>query len=144
MRKMKFPKTWISKSISESQKIAQELSALFKPGDVILLEGTLGSGKTFMVQQICKNWRVQEDVTSPTFTIIQNYTGDVAVNHMDLYRIEQIEELDQLGWEEMVYSDAITFIEWPQKVVPLLKSFYKIKINLVDGQREITLTKLNR
>ncbi len=138
---MNFPKTWISNSISDSQKIAQELSTLLMPGDVVLLEGTLGSGKTFLVQEICKNWHIEDDVTSPTFTLIQNYSGNIAVNHMDLYRIEAIEELDQLGWEDMVYSDAVTFIEWPQMVEPILNSYYKINIDLKDGRREITLNK---
>jgi tRNA threonylcarbamoyladenosine biosynthesis protein TsaE len=140
---MTFPKTWISNSISDSQKIARELSTILMPADVVLLEGTLGSGKTFLVQEICKNWHIEDDVTSPTFTLIQNYSGNIAVNHMDLYRIEAIEELDQLGWEDMVYSDAVTFIEWPQMVEPILKSYYKINIDLTDSRREITLSKLN-
>jgi tRNA threonylcarbamoyladenosine biosynthesis protein TsaE len=137
---MKLLKSWISKSLSESQNIATELSTILKAGDIVLLEGTLGSGKTFLVQEICKNWYVDEDVTSPTFTLIQNYSGDVTVNHLDLYRIENIEELDNLGWEDMVYSDAVTFIEWPQKVEPVIQSYYKIVIDLQQNQREITLS----
>ena len=138
---MKTVKSWISNSISDSQILATELSKILKQGDIVLLEGTLGSGKTFLVQEICKNWHVEEDVTSPTFTLIQNYHGDVAVNHLDLYRIENIEELDNLGWEEMVYSNAVTFIEWPQMVEPLLQSFYKVKIVVQESQREITLSR---
>ncbi|KAA3614892.1 MAG: tRNA (adenosine(37)-N6)-threonylcarbamoyltransferase complex ATPase subunit type 1 TsaE [Calditrichaeota bacterium] len=140
---MKLLKSWTVNSISDSQKIAVELSNIFKAADVVLLEGTLGSGKTFLVQEICKNWHIDEDVTSPTFTLIQNYFGDIAVNHLDLYRIENIEELDQLGWEDMVYSEAVTFIEWPQKVEPALQSFYKVKIDLRNDQREISLNKKN-
>ncbi len=138
---MKLLKSWISNSISNSHKVAAELSKILKPGDIVLLEGILGSGKTFLVQEICKNWRVEEDVTSPTFTLIQNYNGDISVNHMDLYRIENIEELDNLGWEDMVYSNAVTFIEWPQKLEPVLQSFYKIEIELKETQREITLSR---
>ena len=111
-------------------------------GDVVLLEGTLGSGKTFLVQEICKNWHIEEDVTSPTFTLIQNYNGDLDVNHLDLYRIENVEELDQLGWEDMVYSKGVTFIEWPQMVEPVLQSYYKIKIDLQEDRREITLSRV--
>jgi len=140
---MKTIKSWKSNSIPESQLIAEELSQTLKPGDVILLEGTLGSGKTFLVQEICNMWHIEEDVTSPTFTLIQNYSGDVVVNHLDLYRIENVEELDQLGWEDMVYSDAVTFIEWPQMVEPVLQSYYKIKIELHESQREITLSRID-
>ena len=62
---------------------------------------------------------------------------------MDLYRIEKFEELDQLGWEDMVYSDAVTFIEWPEKLEPALKHYWKICIEL-DGQvRKIELNKKN-
>lgn len=138
---MELLKSWISNSISDSQKIAAELSEIFKRGDVVLLEGTLGSGKTFLVQEICKSWHIEEDVTSPTFTLIQNYSGDIAVNHLDLYRIENIEELDNLGWEDMVYSNAVTFIEWPQKVEPALQSFYKIKLEMHENHREISLSR---
>jgi len=138
---MKLIKSWESDSIESSQKISIEIAAHFKKGDVVLLQGTLGSGKTFLVQHICRYWNVNESVTSPTFTIIQNYMGDEIVNHMDLYRIEEITELDQLGWEEMVYSNAVTFIEWPQKIEPLLQSYYKICITVKNEVRSIEFFK---
>lgn len=138
---MKLLQSWQSISISDSQKIAFELSQKLQAADIVLMEGDLGSGKTFFVQEICKNWRVVQDVTSPTFTLIQNYNGDLAVNHMDLYRIEKTEELDNLGWEDMVYSNAVTFIEWPQKVEPFILSYYKIKIEVNGNSRKISLSK---
>ena len=134
-------KTWHSKSIRDSREIAKELSTIFKKGNIVFLDGTLGSGKTFLVQSICANWNVQDDVTSPTFTIIQNYSGDYMVNHIDLYRIEEQNELDQLGWEDMLYSDAVTFVEWPQRIENLVDNFYKISISLNDGIRNIELFK---
>ena len=134
-------KSWISSSIKESQNIAKELSTFFSDGDIVFLEGTLGSGKTFLVQNICANWNVQDDVTSPTFTIIQNYSADFKVNHIDLYRIEEQNELDQIGWEEMLYSDAVTFVEWPQKIEGFVDSFYKISILINDNMRQIELFK---
>ena len=134
-------KSWQSVSLSESNNIARELSEVFKKGSVVLFDGTLGSGKTFLVQKICANWNVIEDVTSPTFTIIQNYSGDYQVNHMDLYRIEKQIELDQLGWEDMIYSDAVTFIEWPEKIENYLSHYYKISIKVKDKVRQIELLK---
>ena len=134
-------RSWRSFSIQDSQEIAKELSTIFKKGNIVFLDGTLGSGKTFLVQNICTNWNVQDDVTSPTFTIIQNYAGDYMVNHIDLYRIEKQNELDQLGWEDMLYSDAVTFVEWPQKIENYVDSFYKISISLNDKVRNIELFK---
>jgi tRNA threonylcarbamoyl adenosine modification protein YjeE len=138
---MKKVKSWLSSSLLHSRKTAADLSKIFTLGDIVLLEGDLGSGKTFLVQHICRNWNITEEVTSPTFTIIQNYNGDKLVNHMDLYRIEHIPELDQLGWEDMIYSDAVSFIEWPQKIECLIDSFYKIKITLKNNKRQIELLK---
>jgi tRNA threonylcarbamoyladenosine biosynthesis protein TsaE len=136
---MKKLKTWQSASIEDSKQIANELSQLFKKGHIIFLEGTLGSGKTFLVQNICANWNVTDDVTSPTFTIIQNYSGDYPINHLDLYRIEEQNELDQLGWEDMLYSDAVTFVEWPEKIENYVDHFYKISINMNNTNRRIEL-----
>lgn len=134
-------KSWKSASIKKSQSIAEELSKLFGKGDIVLLEGNLGSGKTFFVQQICSHWNIQDDVTSPTFTIIQNYSGDFNVNHIDLYRIENNSELDQLGWEDMLYSNAITFVEWPQKIEEFIRNFYKLNISVNNDTRIIKLFK---
>lgn len=138
---MNLLKSWTVNTKEETQSIAAELAERFSAGDVILMQGNLGSGKTFLVQQICKLWQVRDEVTSPTFTLIQNYSGKYIVNHIDLYRIERIEELDQLGWEEMIYSDAVTFIEWPEKVETILRSFYKINIELNNNTRIFKLFK---
>ncbi len=138
---MKLIGKWESVSLKDSRIAAAEIASGLKSADIVLLDGDLGSGKTFLVQQMCKVWNVKEDVNSPTFTIIQNYLGDKIVNHMDLYRLEKITELDQIPWEDMVYSEAVTFIEWPQKIEPLLKSFYKICITLNNGKRIIELYK---
>ena len=81
-------KSWKSTSLKESQNIAKELSTIFNKGDIVFLEGTLGSGKTFLVQNICENWNVQDDVTSPTFTIIQNYSGDFKQETFKIINIE--------------------------------------------------------
>lgn len=138
---MKLIKTWISTNVSHTKKVAKELSKIFKKGDIILLHGTLGSGKTYLVQHICKNWQIYEEVTSPTFTIVQNYGGLYSVNHMDLYRIENMAELDNIGWEDMLYSDAVSFIEWPEKIQDFVEGFYKIGITLDGDKREIKLYK---
>ena len=89
---------------------------MFKPGDVILFDGDLGSGKTFFVKAVCKVWQTEDEPSSPSFAIIYRYRGPVTVNHFDLYRIKNEVELDNLGWEEYLTKDAVTFIEWPQLI----------------------------
>jgi len=134
-------KSWKVDSIRKTQSIAKELSTLFKMGDIILMQGTLGTGKTFLVQEICKQWAVKEDVTSPTFTLIQHYKGIYQINHLDLYRIENMDELDQLGWDEMIYSDAVTFIEWPELLEKYIDFYYKISIDMDNDKRVFELWK---
>ena len=133
---MKIIRTFTSESIPETKKIARELADIFKSGDLILMEGDLGSGKTRLVQEICREWHIADDVTSPTFTIIQQYTGPLHVNHMDLYRITDEKELDHLGWEELLDGDSVTFVEWPGLIEPRVDRFYKLYIRL-NGQKRI-------
>lgn len=132
---------WRSCSPQETAAIAGQLSGQFKPGDVVLLEGDLGSGKTFFVQAICRAWAIGDAVTSPTFTLMHHYNGRYSVNHLDLYRINAAEELENLGWEEAVFSEAVTFIEWPQLLETQLEHYYKMTF-ITDGDcRSITLHK---
>ncbi len=107
------------KSISspdELQDIVDDLLSLFKKGyKVMLLFGDLGSGKTTLVQKLCKALAVEENVTSPTFSIIQEYHSPAIglIYHMDLYRLQSKEELGQIGFAEYLDSGNICLIEWP-------------------------------
>ena len=125
-----------SESVDDTVKIAEELALRFKPNDVILLEGNLGSGKTFLVKEICKILNTEDEASSPSFAILYQYSGPVPVNHFDLYRIKDIRELDNLGWEEHLTLGAITFIEWPEILESQLIDYYKINITINDKYRE--------
>jgi len=116
-------------------RLAKDWSALFQPGDIILLNGPLGSGKTTLVQHLCQHWEVREAVTSPTFTLMQHYTGRFPVVHMDLYRLESDLDLHELGWEEWLNGDTIGFVEWPQRLEPFLTSYYSIHIKRDNEKR---------
>lgn len=133
---MRLINTYKSDTIEESGAVARELAGIFKPKDVVLLEGNLGSGKTFLVKEICQEWATEEEATSPSFAIIQIYSGAIPVNHFDFYRIEDISELDNLGWEELLNTDAVSFIEWPQMIENQLEDYYKLTIEL-DGERRV-------
>jgi len=138
---MKKIRTFTSCAPDETEKIAGELAGLFKAGDVILLYGDLGSGKTFLVKAICKQWQIQDEPTSPTFTIINHYRGGLPVNHFDFYRLNNPAELDQLGWEEWINDASVTFIEWPQLIENQLDYYYKLTIELKNDCRHFTLLK---
>ncbi len=111
-------------SLSEEQtiQIGEQLGASLAPGSVISLQGSLGAGKTTLVKGIARSLGITEPVTSPSFTIIQQYLGSVPLYHMDLYRIDSMEEFDLLGAEEYLYDKGITVIEWGEKISSMLPS----------------------
>ena len=122
----------LSTSESETIQIATDFARILLPGDVVGLIGPLGSGKTLFIQAICKYFKVDEIVTSPTFTIMNQYTGNLAnkefnLIHIDLYRIKNREELVELGFNELLGTpNSIFLIEWADKVIDLLSPPYYI------------------
>lgn len=115
---------------------------LFK-GTVLCLDGDLGAGKTTLTQFIAKEFGVDENITSPTFTIIKEYEGKLPFYHMDVYRIESDDEMYDLGYEEYIYSDGVTIIEWSQKIINMLPeeriNIY-IKRGISDNLRIMSIT----
>jgi tRNA threonylcarbamoyladenosine biosynthesis protein TsaE len=126
-------------SEEDTRRFAAELAGLLKIGDTVLLEGDLGTGKTFLVKEICRVWKTEDEPSSPSFAILHQYNGPVPVNHFDFYRIEEIRELDNLGWEEHLNNNTVTFIEWPGLIEKQLKTYYKIQLNYNNQGRQITL-----
>ena len=115
---------YVSNSYLDTVKIAEEFSKSVNNGDIILLQGDLGAGKTAFVKAFIKALGASDDmVTSPTFTIVNEYNvNDKRVYHFDLYRINDINELYNIGIEEYLYSDAICFIEWPERAMELFNN----------------------
>lgn len=109
-----------SKNPDETQKIAQEFAETLKPGNVILLHGTLGMGKTVFARSLIRALSENPalEVPSPTFTLVQIYDCTLApIYHFDLYRLEDPEEIFELGWDDAL-AEGITIIEWPQRLGP--------------------------
>lgn len=99
----------------------ERLGAESHPQLVIALTGELGAGKTTLAQAICRGYGVTQPVTSPTYALIHEYAAPRSpVFHIDLYRIERKEDLEQLGWSDIVNSNALVIVEWPERADDLL------------------------
>jgi tRNA threonylcarbamoyladenosine biosynthesis protein TsaE len=121
-----------TKNVEETIELGEKLGDKLNAGDIVCLQGELGSGKTSFAKGICNGLGVEEQVTSPTYKIVNQYRGDLRVNHLDLYRIHKEEELYDLGFEDYIYGDGISIVEWPDKAGTLMPDNY-LDIN-IKGQ----------
>lgn len=126
-----------SLSAKETFEIGFEMGQNAKPGQIICLDGDLGVGKTVFTQGFAKGLGIDEVVNSPTFTIIQIYEeGRLPLYHFDVYRIGDVCEMDELGYEEYFYSDGVCLIEWStliDEIIPENAVKVTIKKNLEKG-----------
>jgi tRNA threonylcarbamoyladenosine biosynthesis protein TsaE len=116
---------------------AQEVRNAFPSTRIFLLEGDLGTGKTTFVKAFCEVLGIGEAVSSPTFNIVHEYRGDLArVYHFDLYRIKNVDELEEIGFAEYLDNDAYVFIEWPELAMPYLKgeNYGRLRFSYVEGE----------
>jgi tRNA threonylcarbamoyladenosine biosynthesis protein TsaE len=102
-----------SSSPEETEAIGARLAGALRPGDVVLVSGELGTGKTTLIRGACRELGVDQAVTSPTFTIGQRYRGRVPVSHLDLFRLGDLEAEDPGLLDDYLTPDAIAFVEWP-------------------------------
>lgn len=107
----------ISKNAQETIQVAFDLSQKLKAGDILLLEGDLGAGKTTFVKGLAKGLKAKiKDVVSPTFVLMNIYNGKIPIYHFDLYRLEKPQELASLNIDEYLGADGIAVIEWPKRL----------------------------
>lgn len=116
--------TYKSNSVKETQNIAKAFAKELKGGDVICLNGDLGAGKTAFVQGLAQGLGVSDYISSPTFTIVNCYSGRLPLYHFDVYRIADSEEMYEIGYEEYVYGDGVSVIEWSELISDILPSGY--------------------
>ncbi len=105
----------ISKSADETFDAGRALGKNARPGDVFALSGELGSGKTVIAKGIACGMGITDDITSPTFTLLEVYEGNLPLYHFDLYRINDLHELDNLFFEEYWEGDGVSVIEWAER-----------------------------
>jgi tRNA threonylcarbamoyladenosine biosynthesis protein TsaE len=109
-----------TRSADETERLGARLAALLSAGDVVVLTGDLGTGKTVLAKGIGRGLGVTEPVVSPTFTIVREYEGDLLLQHLDVYRLDHLQEAIDLGLDELLDGDAVTLIEWGEAVGALL------------------------
>lgn len=115
---------------AETEAVGARLAQYLEPQAIVALYGDLGAGKTHLVRGICSGLGIPPgSVSSPTFTIVNEYNGRLPVYHFDAYRVKGPEEFFELGYEEYFYGDGICLIEWPERVEALLPE-YTIRLRL--------------
>lgn len=107
-------------SAAETRAVGAAIASCLAPGDVVVLGGDLGSGKTTIAQGIGAGLGVTEPVVSPTFAIVREYEGRVPVAHIDVYRLDRVQELNDLGIEEILDGTRVVLVEWGELVAPAL------------------------
>ena len=117
---------WISHSAEETFNIGRQLGATLDAGDFVAFRGDLGAGKTCCIQGIAVGLGVSDRslVTSPTFTLIQEYHGRLPIYHFDVYRLAHEEDLYDLGYEEYFYGEGVTLLEWADRIPHFLPDEY--------------------
>lgn len=139
----------ISRSSEETKKIASEFAKSVKLGDIVILRGDLGSGKTTFSKGFCSYFKIDEDlVSSPSFTILNIYASSVLIYHLDMYRINSLDEIDYETFLEYLQDEkAIKLIEWNKyKIDENFSSFgvFVVEISFIDeNQREIRIVRAN-
>ena len=133
---------FISKSPDETKEIGFRLGKLLKPGNVVGLFGELGSGKTTLVKGLAKAFGIEErDIVSASFTVISEYDTSPPFFHIDLYRIEKVSELDEIGFRDYLWGDGVSVVEWADKAETIFpEEMIKIKLkSLNEEMREIII-----
>ena len=135
---------YISNSAQETEALGERLAARLRPGDVIAYTGDLGAGKTAFTRGLARGLGVTERVTSPTFTIVNEYEGGrLPLFHFDLYRMDSPEELFDIGWEDYLARGGVCAVEWSENIADALEED-AIRVDIRrgehDDQRIITIT----
>ena len=124
---MKYFKSTITTTTEETQKLGESFSKYLKPGNIVALIGNLAAGKTSFVKGVLKGLDYKYEVTSPTFTLINEYYAKSKVIHVDFFREENIIRWNELGFQDMINSDSIILIEWADLIPDLLPNIdYKL------------------
>jgi tRNA threonylcarbamoyladenosine biosynthesis protein TsaE len=129
-------------SVEETRELAEAVSGLARPGDVVVLAGDLGAGKTAFVQGFGRGLGVTERITSPTFTLVHVYDeGRLPVHHLDVYRLDQLSEALDLGLAEMLDEGGVLLVEWGDAITPVLpQDLLEVRLTFGAGDDDRVLS----
>ena len=130
-----------SHSAHQTGQFGALLGGLLAPGDLILLDGSVGAGKTTMAQGIARGLGITEPVISPSFTIVREYAGRLPLYHIDLYRLAPGTDIESIGIEDYLYGDGVVVIEWPDRADALLPAEHlQVHLSVIaDTERSIRM-----
>ena len=132
-----------SRSADQTREIGETVGTLLRPGDVVALSGDLGAGKTCFVQGAARALGVKARVTSPSFILMREYEGDLTVVHLDVYRLDNVQELLDIGFEELLDPSRVMFIEWGDAVSRVLpESHLDVDVRLDPSEEDSRLIEL--
>lgn len=120
---------FICQNIEDTFKIGKKIGELCNPSDIICLNGDLGTGKTHLTKGIAKGLGVNDNITSPTFNIVNEYDGRLKLYHFDVYRVNDPDEIAAIGFDEYIFDEGVSVIEWSNFIEELIPSEH-IKINI--------------
>jgi len=127
-----------TRDVDETRKSAAALAELLVPGDVVSLAGELGAGKTAFVQGAARALGVEEPVVSPTFVLVREYRGDMPIYHVDVYRLDRLQEVHDLGFEDFLDPGGVVFVEWGDAVEALLPdSHLRVELTTEEDQARL-------
>ena len=128
-----------AQSIDDLQQVCEHLAEVSQQEKIILFSGEMGAGKTTLIKEFCKHLGVVDEVSSPTFSLVNEYESNVY--HFDLYRIQSEEELYDIGYEDYFFSGYLCLVEWPEMASGIIpEKHISVKIRVENDQRLITVT----
>ena len=125
----------VTTGVEQTRALASALGELVRPGDLVVLVGGLGAGKTAFAQGVGAGLGITDTITSPTFALVQSYSGRLEMHHLDVYRLEQVNEALDRGLAELLDDDAVVVIEWGDTIAPVLPHDYlEVRLDYGDGE----------
>ena len=129
-----------TRSAAETHAVAAAVAGVVRAGDVLLLSGDLGAGKTVFARGLAEGLDVDDQVVSPTFTIVREYAGRLPLVHVDVYRLDHVQELHDVGWDDYLDGDSVALVEWGDRVGALLPlDRLDVRLDLTDGDDDAAL-----
>jgi tRNA threonylcarbamoyladenosine biosynthesis protein TsaE len=133
----------VTRAPEETIRLGKTIGELLRPGDVVALTGDLGAGKTTLAKGIAAGAGVEDEseVTSPTFVLVNEYPGRFPVYHVDLYRLQEAPEAEDLGWEEFIFGEGVSLLEWAEKIPGILpEERLEVRISWIGpGERKFLI-----